>query len=422
MSFVSSKLRMVSLPEYGKPPQWLLKLTNAGTSTSGAAVDSQDNIIVVGTTSSFGAGSADALIAKYSSTGTLVWARTIGTTSGNEGGSYIDIDSQDNIIAIIRSGTSGISTIVKYNSAGVFQWALRLNTTDSGDNISSLAIDSSDNILVAGGVVTGASGAQDAFISKISSAGVVQWRRRLGGTGSDYAFGIDADSSGNVYVGGQSSSLGTNYSFWIAKLDSSGTYTGGRRVQYGRCQAIKVNRLTNIVYAIGTESFSGTDVYFLTYSTGLTLISRIKFGTIDTDFLASCYLDRTGNVILVGSVSSNRLYITKRSSVGSQIWSGTLYNNVFSSSSYSAYCDSTDNIITVGPTGLVAKLHPDGLGGGTYGEYTYGGLIESNRGAVQGTEASITTFSSNTPSFGFITPTLIDNSAAISDTLTNITV
>ena len=46
----------------------------------GVAVDSSDNIIVVGYNRLDGAGSLDALVAKYNSSGTLQWSKTLGGT------------------------------------------------------------------------------------------------------------------------------------------------------------------------------------------------------------------------------------------------------------------------------------------------------------------------------------------------------
>ena len=61
---------------------------------------------MVGRTDSDGAGSADVLIAKYNSAGALQWGRTLGATGG-EIGNAVAIDSADNIIVVGWTSSDG---------------------------------------------------------------------------------------------------------------------------------------------------------------------------------------------------------------------------------------------------------------------------------------------------------------------------
>ena len=49
----------------------------------------------------------------------------------------------------------------------------------------SVAVDSSDNIYVCGSTSSVGAGSNDLLLVKYNSSGTVQWRRTLGGTGSD---------------------------------------------------------------------------------------------------------------------------------------------------------------------------------------------------------------------------------------------
>ena len=74
--------------------QWQRRITNSGSSFSGVATDSSNNIYAVGT----GDGSG-VLIVKYNSSGTIQWQRSI--TGGSLAGAYgITIDSTDNCMLI----------------------------------------------------------------------------------------------------------------------------------------------------------------------------------------------------------------------------------------------------------------------------------------------------------------------------------
>jgi len=86
--------------------QWQRRLRGAnsdfGTSVS---LDSSGNVYVIGDTLSSGAGSTDILIAKYNSSGTIQWQRTLGF-SGSDQGRDIKIDSQGNINFIGNASVS----------------------------------------------------------------------------------------------------------------------------------------------------------------------------------------------------------------------------------------------------------------------------------------------------------------------------
>src|SRR5437773_6918826 len=60
----------------------------------------------------------------------------------------------------------------------------------------------STNISSSGGI-----NRPDIFVAKYNSAGLLQWVRKAGGTGTDLAFGIAVDGSSNVVVTGSSDSL-----------------------------------------------------------------------------------------------------------------------------------------------------------------------------------------------------------------------
>jgi len=129
---------------------------------------------LVGRTMSYGAGSADALIVKVSSTGTLEWARTIGGTSYDYGE------------AITQTADGG------YAVTGVTQSA--------------------------GG------GSYDMFAAKLSSVGALEWARTFGGTDEDWGRAIVQTLDGGYAVSGYTFSFaaGGNTDLLLVKLDASG--------------------------------------------------------------------------------------------------------------------------------------------------------------------------------------------------------
>lgn len=396
MSLVTNKLRMAAIPpKYGEPPHWIREITPSGTSFINAvAVDSADNIIAVGMIGFYGVANGDLCIIKYNTNGEVVWSRSLGT-SGQDRANGVAIDSSDNIIVCGRgNGTTStdVMLLAKYDSSGTLLWSRTLSQA-STERFYAVAVDSSDNIVAVGGTSSTLNG----IIAKYDTNGNLTWQKLLVGSSTEEFTCVDIDSSNNIYVGGYSSSLGTNYSFFIAKYNSSGDYQWGRKTQYGNCNGIKVDRF-NDIYAVGRETYSGINTYLLKYNSSGTLLYKIRFGTsTDSEFGNSITIDRSDNIIIVGQVGSSqgRIYITKRTPSGSQIWSRTI-TKANTDIGYAVAVDSTDNIILGGSTQLAyaitAKIHPDGIGTGVYSGYTYTTANAENVTGVFGTSASITEF------------------------------
>jgi hypothetical protein len=180
----------------------------------------------------------DALIAKYSSSGTIQWAAKLGGAGDDQvhrvatdstgnllvtgffGSSTLSVYNGDGTLAKTLSNSGVASFIIKYNSTGVVQWAAQQN----GVNISrgyGVSTDSTGNVIITGsfqsatftannsdgtafGTTLTNSGSYDSFIVKYNSTGVVQWVAQQSGAGQDTARGgVAIDSGDNIIVAGQ---------------------------------------------------------------------------------------------------------------------------------------------------------------------------------------------------------------------------
>jgi hypothetical protein len=179
----------------------------------------------------------------------------------------------------LNNSGSNDAFVVKYDSSGTPLWARRLGGT-TGDNANSVSTDSSGNIVVAGvynsnplnifaangstvSLTLTNSGTSDAFVVKYDSSGTPLWARRMGGTGQDQANSISTDSSGNIVVTGYYSSSqlniyaanGSTVSFFLSndgnqdsfvvKYDSSGTPLWARRM--GEISSVRANSVSSMV-------------------------------------------------------------------------------------------------------------------------------------------------------------------------------
>lgn len=170
--------------------QWAARIGTTGSDTGySIATDSSGNVYVTGLygnaactafnsdgtafgTTLAAAGSGDAFLVKYNSTGFVQWVTRIASVSADVGYS-VALDSAGDVYVV--GSTVGLTSFYPYNADG----------TSFGSIIGS----------------SKAAGT-DSFIVKYNSSGVVQWMSIIAGAGTDELRGIALDPSNNMYVSG----------------------------------------------------------------------------------------------------------------------------------------------------------------------------------------------------------------------------
>ncbi|MFX1389505.1 MAG: hypothetical protein ACFE9Z_05510 [Promethearchaeota archaeon] len=148
----------------------------------GILIDSLNDIYIIGETLSFGFGSYDGFIAKYNSSGSLLWD-VIWGTSESETFNDITIDDIDNIY--VAGQTESNAVLIKFNSSGTELWNL---TVDYYSWSQAIKIDSENNIIYATGHL----------LQKFSASGSIIWIRPLPDV--DFLGGLAIDEDDNIYV------------------------------------------------------------------------------------------------------------------------------------------------------------------------------------------------------------------------------
>jgi uncharacterized delta-60 repeat protein len=283
----------------------------------GIAVDSSGNSYICGTTVNAPTSSVELSVAKYDTSGVLQWQRKVFSTFYTDNGYSIAVDSSNNVYICGDTDASGTAEalIVKYNSSGTLQWQRTLTSSGGACNAYSLAVDSSDNVYVTGATVISA--VNNLFVAKYNSAGTLQWQRFLTSGSATYGYGIAVDSSANVYVAGNSSIAGVQSGI-IAKYNSSGTLQWQRSITSGSTtingRAIAVDSSGNPYVALYASVSSNLDGYIIKYNTSGTLQWQRKFGTSSTDYLYSIQVDNAGSIYFCGYTeisSRGEFYLAK---------------------------------------------------------------------------------------------------------------
>ena len=176
---------------------------------------------------------------------------------------------------------SGDAFVTKLNASGALVYSTYVGGTGTDKGLA-IAVDAGGNAYITGDtastdfpVIGNAhnSGGHDAFIVKVSTAGLPIYSTYLGGSADDAGNGIAVDANGNAYVAGSTGSTdfpvtdgsisGGNEDAFVAKLDANGTrtygtYLGG--VGYESATAIAVDAGGNIYVTGSTDGhFPVTD-------------------------------------------------------------------------------------------------------------------------------------------------------------------
>jgi predicted SpoU family rRNA methylase len=419
------------------------------------ATDASDNVYIGGLTQSttdiastgaydvtYGGGQWDSYLAKFSSSGSRLWATYYGG-SLSEVVSGITTDAFGNVyIAGYTFSTTDIASagaydvtfdggpfdayLAKFSSSGSRVWATYYGGIGE-DGVDDLATDATGNVYLVGFTssttdiastgaydVTYGGGQCDVFLAKFSSSGSRVWATYFGGSDYDAGQNIATDASGNVFIGGRTTSstdiistgaydvtYGGGFDVFLAKFSSSGsrlwaTYYGGS--DYDEGQDIATDASGNVYIGgrtTSTTEIASTGAYDVTYGGGTYDAFLAKFSSSGSRLWATYYggslneegfgiaTDVTGNVYIAGYTQSSTdiastgaydvtfggsidAFLAKFSSSGSRLWA-TYYGGSGQDWLISITTDASDNVFIVGYTTSTTDIASTGAYDVTFG-------------------------------------------------------
>jgi uncharacterized delta-60 repeat protein len=328
----------------------------------GIAVDSLNNIFLTGHTYSFGGG-INIFLLKYNSSGDLEWYK-LWNRSVQDMGRAVALDSLNNIYIVGHSGNTwdGLAdmVLVKFNSSGDYQWE---RTWGGGKNDDAMAItlDSSNNIYLAGYTMSYGLGARDICLVKYNSSGVKLWNTTWGGSDNDRGASIVLDSSGNIFIGGETRNYGAGLTdMCLVKYNSSGDYKwhrtwGGVENDWGK--AISIDKMNNIYLTGYTRSFTNgeTDMCLVKYNnTGIQQWNHTWGGKYEEEAYGVA-VDSLDNIYITGEAQSSEgapknLCLVKYNNDTEEYEWHSIWGGIQSDGAFSVKLDSLDNIYLGGYT------------------------------------------------------------------------
>jgi len=280
---------------------WATSAVGAGKDfVKGICGDNAGNIYIMGSSGSIAfetteVNSFGSYIAKYTSTGVLVWAN--GYTNGCDG---IDCDASNiymtglgdpaNFDAKKKHNTKAVGFgdiyLAKLNSSGVKTWAVNLGETTFGTDLylyHDVCVDPSGNVYATGNFNSNlengevvpylsSTGGAEIYLAKFNSSGTYQWARQGLGAGDDYAISICSSPMGDIYL--------------------TGNFTGNG-LTFGALPAL--------------NNSGQTDLFAAKYSDAGVAIWAKNYGGADYDYGTDITTDAAGNIFLSGSFSSSEI-------------------------------------------------------------------------------------------------------------------
>ncbi|HEY0867446.1 MAG TPA: hypothetical protein VGE01_08710 [Fimbriimonas sp.] len=324
----------------GQSSVWTARYNGNG-QPSDNAVDSNDNVYVVGTilTST----QEDVVLMKYDFEGNRQWFRRFdGKEHLDDIGAKVAVDPAGHAIiaGMTRTTASGNRyefVTAKYDPAGNRVWARLYGVANQTGRVEALQVDAAGNVYLAC-TVGPSGGPTDVLLVKYGSDGTMLWDRRYDGgdgTRSDAASAMAIASNGDAIVVGSSVRPSTGRDLLTLRFSAAGslvwtrTHTGEAIVAADGASAAAIDA-TGAIFVAGTvdrtASGMGTDWVLLKYdaSGSLGWLKYFNSGNGRDDWAEALALDGNGNAFVAGYAEDANgqfnMMTVKYAGSGTRLW------------------------------------------------------------------------------------------------------
>lgn len=282
---------------------------------------SDGNYVLVGLTSSFGAGQYDIWLIKINTNGDTLWTKTYGE-AGFDVGNCVQQTSDNGFIITGETESFGTSIrtvfLLKTDSNGNMLWVKKYQ--DVGTSCGYFVQQTTDGGFIVCGNVTLSLGNEETLLLKTDNNGNLEWNKLFGGEKNDLGHCVKQTNDNGFVIVCQSNSFSTNTAddIWLIKTDTNGdtlwtkTY-GGSNGDLGRSVVITDD---GYIIAGDTWSYSNAfcDIWIIkTDKNGDTLWSK-NYGGDHYDQGHEIQKTNDGCFVITGYTGSD-FYATKKTDI-----------------------------------------------------------------------------------------------------------
>ncbi|OGF67685.1 MAG: hypothetical protein A2Y62_11205 [Candidatus Fischerbacteria bacterium RBG_13_37_8] len=177
-----------------------------------AAIATDGNYLIAGYTKVGSSGGVDGYAMKLSTTGNIIWRTVFGGSLADYGTSIAATADGGCIVAGHGKsfGIGGMDAIaIKLNASGSVVWKRAYGGSTGDDSFYSIVTTPDGGYVAAGDTDSFGAGALDAFVVKLDASGNIVWARTVGGAADDDALTIAQTSDGGYVTAGNTRSAGS---------------------------------------------------------------------------------------------------------------------------------------------------------------------------------------------------------------------
>jgi hypothetical protein len=362
LGFTSANPRRIMIDDLSNnASEWTSIFGGSGDDLLNSLVQTLDGgYVVVGKTSSYGAGGSDTWLVKTNATGQPIWNQTYGGPLDDNAISVIQLSDGYAIAGNTKSFGAGARDfwLIKTDTNGLHEWNCTyggpaddvfreiIHTSDGGfallggtssygigdqnwwlvktdvngepewnmtyggslnDRGLSLIQTSDGGFALEGGTTSFGAGGSDYWLIKTDANGQPEWNQTYGGSQDDFGNVIIQTSEGGFAIAGGTKSYGMgNYDLWLVKTNASGhhewnqTYGGGG--DEGHCESFVQTKDGGFALGVETTSYGAGDADFWlvrTDSSGQHMWNKTFGGFVD-DWPQFIIQTTTGEFVLAG--------------------------------------------------------------------------------------------------------------------------
>ncbi len=215
------------------------------------------DIVVAGDTDIFGAGSADIWVLRLDADGNVKWQKTYGGKN-NEWPTSLALAPNGDIVVVGSTLSFGAgwydAWILRLDQNGNVMWQKRYGG-EYNDETWGVAVAQNGDLIVAGYTSSFGAGGYDAWVLRLDGDGNVKWQKTYGGKLGDKIYALDLTPKGDIVLAGSTLSFGTGwYDAWILRLPSDGNLPGCVFCQDSNAEVVDTNAKTVDSNAVAKES------------------------------------------------------------------------------------------------------------------------------------------------------------------------
>ncbi len=210
----------------------------------------------------FGGGGGDQffLMRMNSSNGNLIWEDILGA-NGSDYGFSVKNTSDGGFLAGGYTSAYGAGNadflLLKYSSTNVLEWSKVYGGTQE-DILYELRVLANGDYVLGGTTASYGAGGLDYFLIRTDSNGDVLWARTYGGTGDEHFRSLDLTPGEQFILGGHSNSWAANFDFYALIVENDGTATCHMQTVNPTTSTITINRASGITVTDGPDATGGS--------------------------------------------------------------------------------------------------------------------------------------------------------------------